>query len=356
MDGNASDDHETAGMDRYSRQVLFQPIGEAGQRRLLGSRATLIGCGAIGSMQADLLVRAGLGFLRICDRDFLEENNLQRQALFDENDVAEQIPKAEAAKRRLASVNSRVRTEAVVAHVDHTNIERLVAGADVILDGTDNLETRFLINDASVKLGIPWVYGAVISSTGLVMPIVPGRTPCLRCVFESAPPPGTTPTCDTAGVIGPVVGVVASLQAAEAMKILTGNLDDVRSELLSVDVWEGRYQPMDVAGAKESGDCRCCKRRDFEYLAGDQASTTTTLCGRDAVQISPQSPARGEGAGFEEIAARLAGVTEVTRNRFLTKFAVEGLEFTVFPDGRTVIKGTSDTEAARAAYARYVGH
>ena len=342
------------GLERYSRQILFGPIGEEGQGRLLASRVTLIGCGALGSVLANQLVRAGVGFLRIVDRDYLELNNLQRQMLFDEDDVAADLPKAEAARRKLQRINSSVTIEAVVADVSHRNIERIAEGADLLLDGTDNIEARFLINDLAVKTHRPWVYGACVAARGLSMPIVPNETPCLRCLFEQAPPPELNPTCDTAGVLGPVVSMVASHQAVEAIKILSGRLDALDRRLFSFDAWEGRVVQIPVQRAYDEGDCPCCRRREFEYLDGRQGSRAVSLCGRQAVQVLP----RGEGrVEFPALAEKVRGVagTEPKFNEFLLRFVVGEFEVTVFADGRAIIKGTSDPEEARSVYARYVG-
>ena len=338
---------------RYSRQVLLPELGEQGQRRLMQGRVTLIGCGALGTVQAQILARAGVGSLRICDRDYLELDNLQRQVLFDEADLAADTPKAEAARRKLALVNSQINIEARVTHVDHTNIGPLVADADVILDGTDNFETRFLINDWAVANQRPWIYGAVIGTSGLCMAIVPGRTPCLRCIFEDAPPPELNPTCDTAGVLGSAVNVVASLQATEAIKILAGRADDLTGRLMSVDVWTGRMSSLNVSAAREQQTCPCCARRDFEYLEGRAVASATVLCGRDAVQIG----GGGRSVDFDSIAAKLRPVAsgEVRCNVFMLKARVNECELTLFADGRAIIKGTRDADHARSLYARYIG-
>jgi len=343
------------GSDRYSRQILFEPIGEDGQRRLDQSRAVLIGCGALGTVLANTLVRAGVGFLRICDRDFIEPNNLQRQVLFDETDIRDNLPQAQAAANRLSRINSAVQLEPCVTDVNHTNIAQLVDVADVILDGTDNFETRYLINDVAVERNKPWVYGAVIGSTGLVMPVLPGETPCMRCVFDTAPPPEMSPTCDTAGVIGPAVNVIASLQAVEAIKILIGRRDVVSRTLASVDVWTGRVVQLNV-GTRPAVDCTCCQKRDFPYLTGTMTSGTTTLCGRDAVQINPSS-GRDGAVDFARIAGKLASVAsgDIKHNRFLLKAQVDRYELTVFRDGRVIIKGTQSADEARSVYARYIG-
>src|SRR5436853_4180241 len=258
-----------ASLDRYSRQMRFPGMGEEGQRKLLDSHVTLCGCGALGTVLANALVRAGVGHLRLIDRDFIETNNLQRQVLFDEHDVAENLPKAEAAARKLGAINSSVYVEPVVTDIDRTNILGLCQDADIILDGTDNFEIRYLINDVAVKLGKPWVYGGCIGGHGQVMVILPGQTPCLRCVFEAAPAPGEAGTCETAGVLGPIVNIVASLPAAEAFKILTGRLDAISRDLVYVDVWENVNRRIKIANLKGKVDCPCCRRGKFEWLEGE---------------------------------------------------------------------------------------
>jgi adenylyltransferase/sulfurtransferase len=340
-------------LDRYSRQMRFFGVGEEGQKRLLASHVTLCGCGALGTVLANALVRAGVGHLRLIDRDFIETNNLQRQVLFDEHDVAANLPKAEAAARKLAAVNSSVHVEPVVTDIDRTNILGLVEDADLVLDGTDNFEIRYLINDAAVKLNKPWVYGGCIGSHGQTMTILPGQTPCLRCVFEAAPNPGEAGTCETAGVLSPIVNIVASYQAAEALKILTGRLDKINRELIYLDVWDNIQRRIKIAPLLGKVDCPCCRRRRFEWLDGEQGSHTTSLCGRNAVQVAHRAPG---SLNFEEMARHLATLGEVSYNRFLLKFKVDAYDFTVFPDGRAIIKGTNDVDKARTLYAKYIGH
>lgn len=344
----------TVSLDRYSRQMRFFGIGEAGQRRLLDSHVTLCGCGALGTVLANALVRAGVGHLRLVDRDFIETHNLQRQVLFDEHDVAENLPKAEAAARKLNAINSSVHVEPVVTDIDRTNIEELCKDADIILDGTDNFEIRYLINDVAVKLNKPWVYGGSIGSHGQTMTILPGQTPCLRCVFEAAPNPGEAGTCETAGVLSPIVNIIASFQVTEAFKILTGKLDRVNRELIYIDVWENIQKRIKIAPLLGKVDCPCCQRRQFEWLQGEQGSQTTSLCGRNAVQVAHRHSSK---LNFEEMAHHLEVLgSEVNYNRFLLKFSTDGYEFTVFPDGRAIIKGTSDVEKARTLYAKYIGY
>jgi len=333
--------------------MRFFGIGEAGQRKLLNSHVTLCGCGALGTVLANALVRGGVGHVRIVDRDFIETHNLQRQVLFDEHDVAENIPKAEAAARKLSAINSTIHVEPVVADIDRTNILELTKDADLILDGTDNFEIRYLINDVAVKLGKPWVYGGSIGSHGQTMTIIPGDTPCLRCVFEAAPAPGEAGTCETAGVLSPVVNIVASYQVAEAFKLLTGHIEQINRDLIYVDVWENVQKKIKIAKLKDAVDCPCCKHRRFEWLDGEQGSQTTSLCGRNAVQVAHRIASK---LNFEEMARHLQTMGEVSYNRFLLKFQADGHEFTVFPDGRAIIKGTADVEKARTLYAKYIGH
>jgi adenylyltransferase/sulfurtransferase len=344
---------DTSVLERYSRQVRFPGLGEAGQERLLASRVTICGCGALGTVLANHLARAGVGRIRIVDRDFIETHNLQRQVLFDEQDVADNLPKAEAAARKLRAINSTIAVEPVVTDIDHTNILDLVGDADLILDGTDNFETRYLINDAAVKLGKPWIFGGVIGSEGQTMTIIPGQTPCIRCLIEDTPPPGMTPTCETAGVLGPAVAVIASFEAVEAIKLLTGATAALNRELIMVDVWDWTFRRLKVAGLLGTVDCPCCQRRQFEWLAGTLGSHTTTLCGRNAVQVATR---RSQPLDFAALASKLASLGDVRHNAFMLRFATEGYEFTVFPDGRAIIKGTNDIAKARTLYAQFVGN
>jgi adenylyltransferase/sulfurtransferase len=341
-------------LERYSRQMRFAGIMEKGQRKLLDSRVTLCGCGALGTVIANAIVRAGVGFVRIVDRDFIESHNLQRQVLFDEADIAANLPKAEAAARKLRVVNSSITIEPIVTDIDRTNIAELCKDADVILDGTDNFEIRYLINDVSVKLGKPWIYGGSIGSHGQTMTILPGQTPCLRCVFEAAPAPGEAGTCETAGVLAPIVGIIANFQVAECLKILTGQLDTINRELVYIDVWENITRRIKIAPLLGKVDCPCCKHKRFEWLDGQQGSQTTSLCGRNAVQVAHRVASK---LNFEEMASQLKTMGgDVSFNKFLLKFNAEGHEFTVFPDGRAIIKGTNDLDRARVLYAKYVGH
>jgi molybdopterin/thiamine biosynthesis adenylyltransferase len=344
-------------LERYSRQMRFGGIGEKGQAKLLQGRVTLCGCGALGTVLANHLVRAGVGNVRIVDRDFIETHNLQRQVLFDEDDVAANLPKAEAAARKLRRVNSAVNVEPVVTDIDRTNVLELCQDADVILDGTDNFEVRYLINDVAVKLGKPWVYGGSIGSHGQTMTILPGQTPCLRCVFEAAPNPGEAGTCETAGVLAPIVSIIASFQATEALKLLTGQVERVNRELIYLDVWDNVTRRIKIAPLLGKVDCPCCQRQKFEWLEGEMGSQTTSLCGRNAVQVSHRVAGR---LSFDDLAKQLGVSGQVSFNKFLLKFQLKeagaDYEFTVFPDGRAIIKGTDNVDRARTLYARYIGH
>jgi adenylyltransferase/sulfurtransferase len=334
--------------NRYSRQILFAPIGEAGQQRLLGSRAVLVGCGALGTALANLLVRAGLGSLRIIDRDFVEPSNLQRQTLFDEADAREALPKAVAAERKLRGINADVAVEGVVADLDPRNAEELLAGFPLILDGTDNFETRFLLNDVAVKLGVPWIYAAAVSSYGVTLTILPRSTACLACLVETLPEQGIEETCDTVGVLGAAAGVIASIQAAEAIKLLTGDREALGGRLVSFDVWSGRFQAVRV---ERNAACRACARGEFRYLEG-HAQPHISLCGRDSVQIHERS----RRLDLAALRRRLEPTAdEVRNNDFLLRFRVAPYELTVFADGRAIIKGTRDPGVARSLYARYIG-
>jgi len=339
-------------LDRYVRQMRYPPLGEEGQRRLAAAGALVCGCGALGNVLANTLVRAGVGLVRIVDRDFVETNNLQRQTLFSEDDVARQIPKAIAAAEKLQMANSEVEIEPVVADVDHTNIEELCDGLDVIVDGTDNFETRFLVNDVAVKHNIPWVYGGCLGAEGQTMTILPGETPCLRCLMQECPPPGTTPTCDTAGILGPIVGVIASIEAVEAIKILSGNRAAISRNLTVVELWDNHLRQVGVASLREQVDCPTCKHRQFPWLEGKRGSHTAVLCGRNAVQLSHV----GASLSLDDLARQLEGVGQVTRNQFLLRFKVDRYELTVFPDGRAIIGGTDDVATARTLYAKYIGN
>jgi adenylyltransferase/sulfurtransferase len=344
--------------DRYHRQQLLPQIGREGQRKLARSRVLLIGCGALGTVIAEQLVRAGIGFLRICDRDLVELTNLQRQVLFDEDDARDELPKAVAAARRLREVNSSVRIDDRVIDIHRGNIEAVIGEgiekAGLILDGTDNVQTRYLVNDAAVKLGIPWVYGACVGTEGRVMGIVPGKTACLRCIFNDPPSAGELPTCDTAGVLASAAGLVGSLQVVLAMKMLLGEPPEQVARLITLDAWSARFRTIETAASRRE-DCPACGQRHLELLEGPDGSGAVTLCGRNAVQIRPERPTR---LNLQELAARLGAIASVRQTAYLLKCRLpdSDLELTIFPDARALIHGTSDLAAARSIYARYVGH
>ena len=341
----------SADFTRYARQMRFASMGEEGQQRLAEASILLCGCGALGSAIADTLVRAGVGKLRVVDRDFVELSNLQRQSLFDEADAAGGLPKAVAAGEKLRRINSTVAIEPVVADINPTNIEGFCDRVDMILDGTDNFETRFLINDAAVKLGVPWVYGGCVGAQGQAMTILPGRTPCLRCLMPECPAPGSTPTCDTAGILGPIVALIASIEAIEAIKILSGHPEAISRSLTIVDLWQNHINQMDIRGLREQVDCPTCKHGQFPWLSGRSASRTAVLCGRNAVQLSHPDAS----VSLDTLAEKLEGVGHLTRNPYLLRLKVEGYELTIFPDARAIISGTDDISTARAVYAKYVG-
>jgi molybdopterin/thiamine biosynthesis adenylyltransferase len=335
--------------EKYSRQTLFAPIGEAGQQRLLASSVVIVGCGAIGAAAASLIVRAGVGRVRILDRDFVEPSNLQRQTLFDEEDARAAIPKAVAAERKLRAINSMVAVEGLVRDLNPRNARELLSSFDLILDGTDNFETRFLINDVAVESARPWIYAAAVASYGVTMTVRPGLTPCLACLLESpSNGHGQEETCETVGVLGPIVNVIASLEVTEALKLLSGREKALHGRLISCDVWNGRFQSV---GVLQNAACRACSRRDFSYLHG-RAQPHITLCGRDSVQIHE----RGRTLDLAALGARLLRtVSDVRHNEFLLCFRVERYQMTVFADGRAILKGTKDPAVARSLYARYIG-
>jgi len=340
--------------DRYSRQTLFAGIGAAGQERLARARVLIVGCGALGTGLANLLARAGVGYLRIADRDFVEANNLQRQNLFEEDDAAQGMPKAVAAAQRIARINGDVTVDPQVTDVTAENVEDLLDGMDLALDGTDNFETRYLLNDACVKLNIPWIYSGVIAAYGVSMPILPHDTACLRCVFPTRPLPGTTPTCDTAGVLNGIVSVITGMTATEAIKLLVGATDRVARGMTWVDLWENTHESIELP---RQPDCPACGRGEYAYLDAALDEGGVSLCGRNAVQVRPtaRDGAHGDTLDLAALAARLSPIGEVASNGFLLRLRVDGYEVTVFPDARAIIKGTDDPATARTVYARYVG-
>jgi len=337
-------------LDRYSRQTLFTPIGKQGQERLHAASVTVLGCGALGTVLANNLCRAGVGRLVIADRDYIEMSNLQRQILFDEDDVTKHLPKAIAAAEKLRKINSDVHVEALVEDINADGIEALVQASDLVLDATDNFETRYLLNDVCIKYGRPWIYSGVIASYGVTMNIVPGDTPCLRCVFPAMPLPGTTPTCDTAGVLNGVVGAITGIASTEALKLLLKS-EKVSRAMLWLDVWENTFERIELP---RQPDCPACGLHHYEFLDATTSASSTSLCGRNAVQV------RGTGKrdvrlDFADIAARLRPIATVQYNEFLLRCTIDAYEITVFADARAIIKGTDDEQMARSLYARYIG-
>jgi molybdopterin-synthase adenylyltransferase len=346
-----SDQTSTQNTDtRYARQRIIPAIGPDGQDRLHAARITILGVGALGTHVADTLARAGVGFIRLVDRDVPELSNLQRQILFDTADVEQGVPKAAAAATRLERINPGIQIEPVVTDINQTNIEKLIGDVDLVIDGSDNFELRYLLNDAAVKLSRPWIYGGVISTHGMSMTIRPGESPCLRCVFPESPAPGDAPTCDTAGVLGPAVSLVASIQATEAIKYLTGNAAALNDSLLMMDIWELSFRSVGLG--QPDPDCPACGAHQFDFLNRQSPRQTTDLCGSDAIQImidpAPQIT-------LSHLANRLKSAGSVSYNEYLLRFQVNGYHMTVFPDGRAIVKGTTDPSEARAVYSRYVG-
>jgi molybdopterin-synthase adenylyltransferase len=335
---------------RYARQRILPVIGSQGQERLLKSRVAILGVGALGTHVADMLTRAGVGFIRIVDRDLPELTNLQRQILFDTSDVERGDPKAIAAATRLAAVNPEIEIEPIVADINPTNIEKLIGDVDLVVDGSDNFELRYLLNDAAVKLEKPWIYGGVISTHGMSMTIRPGITPCLRCVFPESPAPGDAPTCDTAGVLGPAVSMVTAIQATEALKLLVGDIDALSNTLTMVDLWEMSFRQVSIGSPVP--ECPACGHNTYEFLDRQSPRQTTDLCGSDSIQILIDPSPR---ISLESLAQRLNETGQVSYNSYLLRFQIDDYLMTIFPDGRAIIKGTTDPAEARSLYARYVG-
>ncbi len=335
--------------ERYSRQILFRGIGEQGQQKLSAAKVAIVGCGATGSALAGLLARAGVGFLRIIDRDYVEPSNLQRQSLFDEADAAESLPKAIAASRKIAGFNSEIVVESKVEDLIPANVESLLQGSDLILDGTDNFETRYLINDFAVDRSLPWIYSAAVGSYGVTLNVIPEKTACLACIFPDSPR-GMVETCETSGILNSAVNLIASISATEALKFLVGGAENpvIRRTLLSFDLWTNEHA--EISAAKPRPGCRACVEREFNHLAGE-GRPHITLCGRNSVQIHE----RQRPIDFGEMERRLRPHGRVRHNDFVLKFWHDPYEMTLFPDGRAIIKGTTDTAVARSLYARYVG-
>ncbi len=338
-------DHE-----RYSRHVLFAGIAKEGQQRIAHSVVAIVGCGALGSAQADMAARAGVGELRLIDRDFVEWSNLQRQTLFREADAHDSVPKAIALSRELKQINSSCRIHAEVEDFNSSNAVDFLAGVNLVLDGSDNFQARYLTNDCSVKLHIPWIYGACVASYGAVAPFIPEDTPCLRCLFPDSPAPGEGPTCDTAGIVTPLPRMVAAMQVAEALKILAGSLQSINRALVSFDLWANSFQRMNY-GPRDSA-CVCCGRRQFDFLRGSQETEAISLCGRNSVQILPKKRRRLD---LSLLGGRLRPLGIVSISDYFLKLVIPNHELAVFRDGRAIIKGTTDPAVAKSLYARYVG-
>ena len=337
--------------DRYSRQTRFAPLGPDGQAKLAAARVAVVGCGALGSVVAMTLARAGVGFLRLVDRDIPELSNLPRQVLFDEADVAAGLPKAVAAAGRLATINSQITIEPVVADLSAANAADLLGGCDVIVDGSDNFEARFLVNEVACRSRVPWVHGGAIGAEGRVLAIVPGRTACLRCLIPEPPAAGSLPTCDTAGIIGPAAVVVGAVEAAEAIKLVVGAPEAASNRLLVCDLWSNVWRTVDLAPLVAAG-CPTCRAADYPWLEGRLGGRPTPLCGRDAVQV----PSAGGGVDLAAVAARLALVGTVVANRWIVRADVEeGIQLAVFADGRAIVTGTREEARARAIVSRYLG-
>jgi adenylyltransferase/sulfurtransferase len=336
--------------ERYSRQILFSGIGEEGQRRLLAARVLIVGCGALGSAHAESLARAGVGHLRIVDRDFVEPSNLQRQTMFTESDAEQRLPKAIAAANHLRQINSEIQIEPHIIDLNHSSIEQLLIGCDLVIDGTDNFGTRYLINDACVKHNVNWIYGAAVGSYGVTMTIRPHQTACLRCLFEEAPPAASAPTCDTSGVIMPIINVVSAVQVSEALKLLTGHNESLHGALIQFDVWQNEWRKIGTGGRRP--ECPTCGLALYETLS-QPSEGVAVLCGRDAVQISPSQPTR---INFSSLAERLRRAGEVKFNEYLLRFKTGKFELTVFQDARSIIRGTDEIATARSLYAKYIGN
>ncbi len=334
--------------NRYSSQIIFSEIGKEGQKRIEKAKVVVIGCGALGNVISNNLVRAGIGNIKIVDRDLVEIGNLQRQILFDEEDVKQKLPKAIAAKRKLEKINSKVKIEATVSDVNSKNIEEIIKNFDLVMDGTDNFETRFLINDACIKLGIPWIYGAVIGSAGSTMVIIPGKTPCLRCVMEELPVPGDLPTCDTVGVINTIPVTIASLQTTEALKILVKS-KNINRDLIVIDLWTNSFEKIEI---DRKNDCSSCVKKDFKALEAEETALAVSLCGRNAVQIVPKKTVH---LSFKELKEKLKLLGKVKYNEFVLSFEIQGHELIVFPDARAIIKGTTEIAVAKSLYSKYLG-
>ncbi len=334
-------------LERYSRQVILQNVGEEGQKKLLKSHAAVVGCGALGTSVANSLARAGVGKISLIDRDFIELNNLQRQMLYDENDVGE--PKAIAASNKLHNINSEIIVEPVVKDLNHTNVEEILKDVDVVLDGTDNIQTRMLVNDVCVKNDIPWIYTGAIGTSGMTMNILPGKA-CLRCLYPTIPKIGSLPTCDTMGILNTITSIMGSMESTEAFKILLGNIKEGNDgNLIVYDVWSKSFDDIIV---RKNDECECCVKGNYEYLNAEDREVLTSLCGRNAIQITPANP---KELSLTEMAGKLESVGEVKLAPFIMVFTKDDKEISLFKDGRAIIKGTNDHNVAKSLYARYIG-
>ncbi|MGI9014046.1 MAG: ThiF family adenylyltransferase [Phycisphaerales bacterium] len=348
--------------DRYHRQMLLPGIGRGGQQHLAKARVLIVGCGALGTVIADALARAGVGQLVLVDRDIVEITNLQRQVLFDEDDVAQAMPKAEAARTRLAKINSSIHIEAHVADFNHTNADRLARGCSVLMDGLDNFHTRYLLNDLSVRYSIPYCYGGAVGTTGMAAVFHPGRGgPCLRCVFPEPPPPGSTPTCDTAGVLASAVAIIAHHQVTQAIKLIVGAEDAVDRSLFTLDIWHNQLRRLHLSDTP-TPDCICCQQKVFDALDGRSGAAMQVLCGRNAVQVLPRSRSEAAGMDLDALASRLQQHGEFRVNSFILRGRLDvsagakgAIDLIVFPDGRALLQGISDVDIARTIYDRYIG-
>lgn len=337
---------------RYSRQHLFPYIGKAGQEKLNNSRVAIVGVGALGSAIANHMVRSGVGYVRIIDRDYVEYSNLQRQLLYDESDVEENLPKAIAAMLKLRAINSSVIIDAKIADLNWKNAEDLLADVDLIIDGSDNFDVRYLINDVSIKHKIPWIYGGAVSSRGMTFTIIPDETPCFRCVFPEQPAHGTTDTCDTAGVIGPIIHVIAAYQSTEALKILLADFEHLSNSLRNFELWHNDYSEIKLKNARNE-DCPTCVHHEYNYLdPTDKKDRFAALCGRDTVQISPMKTSKFD---LKQLAEKLRPHGELKETPYLLKFQIDNLDLTIFPDGRIMVHGTNDVVVAKNIYAKYIG-
>lgn len=335
-------------MERYTKQILFDRIGEVGQKKLNQSRVVIIGCGALGTVTANNLTRAGVGYIKLLDRDYIELSNLQRQVLFDEEDIREDLPKVAAAIKKLQKINSSITIEGEVIDVNSRNILRLCQEMDLIIDATDNYSIRYLINDASIRLNIPWIYGGVLGSVGMTHTIIPGKTPCLRCIFPNIPTIGVTDTCDTIGVLSTIINIIASIQTTEAIKLLVGAKEDLINKLRYFDVWNGNYEEIDI---ELNDNCAACKERKLEFL-DYKIEEAIYLCGKDSVQVSP----RTSEVAINHVISRLKRLgIEIQQNNYFIKFEVDEVTVTLFYDGRAIMKNITDVKKAQSLYARYIG-